>query len=68
MESLVTSQTVLPSEGGTVGGVVSIRHREPQEDVAVGLVLLDVDGVVPLGEYRGVVVGVLDVDVEEDTG
>ena len=62
------SQTVLPSEGGTVGGVVSICHWEPQEDVTVGLVLLHVHGVVPLGEYRGVVVGVLDVDVEEDAG
>ena len=36
--------------------------------MTVGLVLLHIDGVVPLGEYRGVVVGVLDVDVEEDAG
>ena len=62
-----TSQTVLPSEGGTVGGVVSICHWEPQEDVTVGFVLLNVDRVVTLREYRCVVINVLDVDVKQNT-
>ena len=66
--SLIKVQTFLPSEGRAIGGVVRVRHGEPEEDVAVRLVLLHVHGVVPLGEYRGVVVGVLDVDVEEDAG
>lgn len=36
--------------------------------MAVGFVLLHVHGVVPLGEDGGVVIAVLDVDVEEDAG
>ena len=36
--------------------------------MAVGLVLLHVHGVVALGEDGGVVVAVLDVDVEQNTG
>ena len=35
--------------------------------MTVGFVLLHVDSVVTLGEYRGVVVGVLDVDVDQHT-
>lgn len=36
--------------------------------MSVGFIFLDVHRVVPLGEQRGVVVGVLDVDVDEDAG
>lgn len=36
--------------------------------MAVGLVLLHIHGVVALGKDGGVVIAVLDVDVEEDAG
>ena len=65
--SLIKVQTFLPSEGRAIGGVVRVRHGEPEEDVAVGFVLLDVDCVVSLREYRRVVIDILDVDVEQNT-
>ena len=58
----------LPRKGGSIGCFVSISHRESQQYRAVGFVLLYVHGVVPLGEDGGVVIAVLDVDVEEDAG
>ena len=36
--------------------------------MSVGLVLLDVDSVVPLREDGSVVVDILDVDVQQDAG
>lgn len=57
-----------PCEGGSVGRVIRVGDRESQQDVAVGLVLLHIHGVVALGKDGGVVIAVLDVDVEEDAG
>ena len=36
--------------------------------MTIGFVLLDIDGVVALGEERSVVIGVANVDVDQDTG
>ena len=61
-------QTFLPSEGGAVRRVVRVCDGKPQQDVTVRFVLLHVDSVVALGEYWRVIIGVLDVDVDQNTG
>ena len=50
-----------------IGRVISIGDGEPQEDVAVWLVLLHIHSVVSLSKYWRVVIGILNVDVDEDT-
>ena len=58
----------LPSEGSSIGRVIGVGDGESEQDVSVWLVLLHVDSVVPLREDGGVVVNILDVDVEQNTG
>ena len=59
-------QNLLPSEGGSIGRVVCIGDGESEQDVSVRFVLLHVDGVVALGEDGGVVIDILDVDVQQN--
>ena len=61
-------KNLLPSEGGSVGRVVSVCDGKSEQDVAVGFVLLDVDSVVALREDGSVVIDILDVDVQQNAG
>ena len=58
--------SILPSEWLSIGRIVSIGDGEPQEDVAVWLILLHIHCVVSLSKDWRVVVGILNVSVDED--
>ena len=64
----IIHESNLPSERRPVVAIISICHDEPHEDMPIWLVLLHIHRVVPLRKDGSIVIGVLNLDVDEDTG
>ena len=58
----------LPSKRGSIGWLIRVSDRESQQNVTIRLVFLDINSVIALGKDGGVVITVLDVDIDQNTG
>ena len=62
------SPSISPSEGRSVGRVIGVSDRKPEQDVAVRLVFLHVHRVVALSKDWRVIISIFYVDVDKDAG